>query len=79
MSTKHLREALALARNLGVVGARIEHGGKHPQLIGESPDGTPLRYTLSGSPSDGRRGRRNIKADLRRACRSKLDEQRHVL
>ena len=67
---KHIRDAIMLARDLGVVDARVEKGGKHPHLLGTAPNGEPLRYTLPGSPSDGRRGARNLEADLRRACRT---------
>ena len=67
---KHIRDAIMLARDLGVVDARVEKGGKHPHLLGTAPNGEPLRYTLPNSPSDGRRGARNLEADLRRACRA---------
>jgi hypothetical protein len=70
MTTKQLREIIAFARDLGVVDARVEQRGRHPHLLGTAPNGTALRYVLPGTPSDGRRGERNTKADLRRACRS---------
>jgi hypothetical protein len=67
---KHIRDILAFARDLGVVDARIEQGGKHPHLVGTTPNGKPLCYVLPGSPGDGRRGQRNTEAALRRACRA---------
>jgi hypothetical protein len=65
----HLRDILAFARNLGIIDARIEQGGKHPHLVGTTAGGRALRYVLPGSPSDGKRGRLNLEAGLRRACR----------
>jgi hypothetical protein len=69
MSTKHLREAVAAARDLGVIDVRIEQRGKHPHLVGTTPAGIRLRLVLPGSPSDGVHGARNTLAELRRACR----------
>jgi hypothetical protein len=66
----HLRDILAFARNLGIIDARIEQRGKHPHLVGTTADGRALRYVLPNSPSDKRRGQRNMEADLRRTCRS---------
>ena len=67
---KHIRDIVALARDLGIEDAKVEQGGKHPHLTGTKPDGKPLRLVLPGSPSDGRRGRRNAEADVRRAVRA---------
>jgi hypothetical protein len=39
-------------------------------LVGTTAEGRALRYALPNSPSDGRRGQRNLEADLRRTCRS---------
>jgi hypothetical protein len=69
MIRRHLRDLVTFARDLGVRDARIEQGGKHPRLVGTKPDGMALRYILPGTPSDGRRGRRNAEAELRRACK----------
>jgi hypothetical protein len=67
---KHLRDLVALARDLGVEDAKVEQGGKHPHLVGTTPAGSTLRLILPGSPSDGWRGWRNCEADLRRAVRA---------
>jgi hypothetical protein len=76
---KRFRETVAFVRSLGVLDARIEQGGKHPHLVGTTADGRALRYVLAGSPSDGRRGQRNVEAVLRRACRSgPADEPRQA-
>jgi hypothetical protein len=67
---KHLRDLVALARDLGVEDAKVEQGGKHPRLVGTKPGGSALRLALPGSPSDRWRGLRNAEADLRRAVRA---------
>jgi hypothetical protein len=69
MIRRHLRDAVAVARGLGVIDARIEQRGKHPHLVGTTPAGIRLRLVLPGSPSDGAHGAKNTLADLRRACR----------
>ena len=69
MSTKHIRDLIAYAQDLGVVDARIERGGKHPQIVGTTSNGKRLRYAVPSTPGDRRRGQRNAEAELRRACR----------
>jgi hypothetical protein len=66
---KHLKEFVALARDLGVENAKIKQTGKHPRLTGTTPAGGRLCLVLPSSPSDGWRGQRNAEADLRRAVK----------
>ena len=49
-SQKHYHEAIAVAERLGLVAIRIEHGGTHPRIVANTPDGKPVRAGFPCSP-----------------------------
>jgi hypothetical protein len=66
---KRLRELIAYAEAMGITGAVVHKGSKHPQLRGMAPSGKRVRVTLAGSPRNSRWGATRERADLRRALR----------
>jgi hypothetical protein len=66
---KRLRELVAYAEAVGITGAVVHKGSKHPQIRGMAPDGKPVRVTLAGSPRNSRWSPTRARADLRRALR----------
>jgi hypothetical protein len=66
--TKWHREVLHIAQSLGIEDARIEHGGRHPHIVG-LVKGRPIKRTIANTPSDCVRAAINTKCDLRRVVR----------
>jgi hypothetical protein len=47
---KHIRDIVAYARDMGIRNAKVEQRGRHPHLLGTKPNGSALRFVLSGVP-----------------------------
>lgn len=66
---KRTSEFLVFAESLGVAGAHITYGRKHPKLRGVF-NGTEVNFAFAGSPSD-HRSMSNARSALRRYLNTK--------
>lgn len=68
MSTKWQREMLSYAASIGVQNPRIEHGGRHPHIVG-TVGNRPFRFVFAGTPSRGLRVQKNYRCEMKRVMR----------
>lgn len=67
---KRFREIAALAKQVGIKGARVaQKGGKHARLTGVV-GGQEISIPVACTPGDNRRGDANWQAELRRKVRA---------
>ena len=66
--TKWQRGLLAYASAMGIDGAHLEFGGRHPHIVG-TYRGSQFRRAIASSPSDAARAQIKAECDLRRECR----------
>lgn len=65
---KWQREMLAVARELGIVDARVEFGGSHPRIVGTYKN-KPVKAIIANAPTCWYASRK-VRRDLERAIRA---------
>ena len=68
MSTKWQRDMLAYAASIGVQSAKIEHGGRHPHIVG-TVENRPFRFVFAGTPRRSFRSQTNYRSEMKRVMR----------
>lgn len=66
--TKWERDMLSYAVSIGIESPRIEHGGRHPHIVGTVAS-RPFRFAFAGTPRRSLHMRANYRCHLRRAMR----------
>lgn len=71
---RRTRDIEKLAEECGIISPRIVRRprGAHPRLTGEA-NGVPIDIPISGTPGDGHRGDRNLRAHLKRFVRGTVE------
>ena len=69
--TKWQREMLEYAASIGVQSPRIEHGGRHPHIVGTVAS-RPFRFVFAGTPRRSFRAQINYRSEMKRVLREVL-------